>query len=65
MTPVAGKVVESNSALEAKPASLNKDPEGDGWIAKLEIGEDGVAAVEALMDAEAYKSFTEEASEEH
>jgi glycine cleavage system H protein len=65
MTPVAGTVVEANSALEEKPGSLNKDPEGEGWIAKLAIEEDGVAVVEGLMDTEAYKVFTEEASEEH
>lgn len=57
--------MEANNALEQKPASLNKDPEGDGWIAKIEISEDGLAAYEGLMDTEAYKSFTEEASEEH
>jgi glycine cleavage system H protein len=65
MTPVAGTVVDANSTLEEKPGALNKDPEGEGWIAKLEIEEDSVAVIEALMDAEAYKAFTEEASEEH
>ncbi|KIV99992.1 glycine cleavage system H protein [Verruconis gallopava] len=65
ITPVTGTVVTANNALEDEPSKLNIDPEGDGWIAKIEIGEDGVAALEKLMDADAYKSFTEEANEEH
>ena len=64
ITPVPGKVLEANNALEGKPGTLNKDPEGEGWVAKLEIEEDGVAAFDALMDTEAYKKFTEEASED-
>ena len=65
ITPVPGKVIEANNALEGKPSTLNKDPEGEGWVAKLEIEEDGVATFEGLMDTEAYKAFTEEAKEEH
>jgi glycine cleavage system H protein len=60
MTPVAGKVLESNSILEEKPGLLNQDPEGEGWITKVEIAEGG-AEVEGLMDGEGYRKFTEEA----
>lgn len=59
MTPVAGKVIESNSILEDKPGLLNQDPEGEGWITKIEVGEGGVQ-VEGLMDGEGYRKFTEE-----
>ena len=65
ITPVSGKVVEINTALEDKPSELNRSPEGTGWIAKIEIGEDGLAALDGLMDTEAYKAFTEEAAEDH
>ncbi len=35
--PVTGEVVEINTALEADPALINRDPYGDGWMLKLEI----------------------------
>lgn len=59
MTPVAGKIVEANSVLEDKPSTINASPEGDGWLAKIEVAD--AAQVDSLMDAGAYKSFTEEA----
>lgn len=61
MTPVAGVIVEANAVLEEKPGTINKSPEGDGWIAKIEVKD--VKEVEGLMDAEAYKAFTEESEE--
>lgn len=65
MTPVAGKVIEANNSLEDKPSILNQDPEGEGWLAKLEIDEAAVAEVEGLMDEAAYKKYTEDAEEAH
>ncbi|KAF4308375.1 Glycine cleavage H-protein [Botryosphaeria dothidea] len=59
LTPLAGKVIEVNRALEEKPATINKSPEGDGWIAKLELAE-GADPNEGLMSTEEYKKFTEE-----
>lgn len=50
-------MVAVNELLEEKPGLVNKDPERDGWIARVEVG-DGV--VEGLMDGEAYRGFTEE-----
>src|SRR5207237_1510724 len=35
--PVAGTVLESNSALEQDPALVNRDPYGKGWMIKLKI----------------------------
>ena len=35
--PVAGDVVEVNSALEGDPALVNKDPYGAGWMIKLRV----------------------------
>jgi glycine cleavage system H protein len=60
MTPVAGTVVETNEQLEEKPALLNKSPESDAWIAKIEIADGEVDGIDNLMDAEAYKKFTDE-----
>ena len=59
LTPLPGKVVDVNSVLEEKPSTINKNPEGDGWIAKLEL-EEGADPNEGLMSAEDYKKFTEE-----
>ncbi|KKY23528.1 putative glycine cleavage system h protein [Diplodia seriata] len=59
LTPLSGKVVEVNKVLEEKPATINKSPEGDGWIAKLELA-DGADPSEGLMSADEYKNFTEE-----
>lgn len=56
--PVGGTITESNSILEEKPGEINKSPEGDAWMAKIEVSD--ASEIESLMDAEAYKTFTEE-----
>ena len=52
--PIAGEVVEVNSALDANPAAVNSDPYGEGWMIKVRadgpLGDD-------LMDAAAYTSL--------
>jgi glycine cleavage system H protein len=53
--PVSGKVAEVNEELSASPETLNKDPYGAGWMAKIEAGEAG-----GLMDAAAYEKYCEE-----
>ncbi len=58
MTPVSGKIVEANDELEVKPGTINKGPEGEGWIAKISVKDK--KELEELMNAEEYKSFTEE-----
>ena len=55
--PLAGEVVEVNSALADNPASVNESPEDAGWFLKLKV--DDPAAVKDLMDADAYKAFLE------
>ncbi len=35
--PVSGKVIAVNEQLEAFPELLNSDPEGLGWIVKIEL----------------------------
>ncbi|KAF1957727.1 hypothetical protein CC80DRAFT_409710 [Byssothecium circinans] len=58
LTPVSGTVAEVNNALEDKPGQLNKDPEGDSWIAKIALSGEPEGK---LMSAEEYKAFTEDA----
>ena len=64
--PCGGTVVEVNSALEEKPDTIGRDPEGEkGWLAKIELeGDEEAKRVDELMDAEAYKAFTEEAKKD-
>ncbi|KAL0943727.1 glycine cleavage system H protein [Colletotrichum truncatum] len=61
--PISCKVVQSNLNLEEKPSTINKVPEDDspggGWIAKIEVTEEGVQQLETLMDSEAYKAFVD------
>lgn len=61
MTPVSGTVVEVNEKLEEKPGLINQSPEEDGWLAKIKVGE--ASEWESLMDAEGYRTFTEEAED--
>jgi len=55
--PASGTVSASNAALEAAPAKVNEDPEGEGWFFKLKgVNRDEFAG---LMDAAAYKTFVD------
>ncbi|MGZ8563598.1 MAG: glycine cleavage system protein GcvH [Candidatus Limnocylindria bacterium] len=54
--PVSGTVVEVNEALRDAPELLNSDPFGEGWIARVELGD--AAELEGLMDADAYAAET-------
>lgn len=53
--PVAGTVNEINPALSNQPELVNTDPYGEGWMIKMTV--DNTADVDALMDADAYKSI--------
>ncbi|KAI9646803.1 glycine cleavage system H-protein subunit [Ciborinia camelliae] len=63
-SPITCKIVQSNKMLEETPSTINKGPEDEssagGWVAKIEVGEQGIKDLEGLMDESAYKSFTEE-----
>ncbi len=53
--PIAGEIVEGNADLEADPSLVNTDPYAAGWIFKVKLND--AAAVDALMDADAYKGL--------
>lgn len=55
--PVDGEVLEFNAELESNPEIVNKDPYGEGWIIKIKFAD--AAALDALLDADAYKELTE------
>ncbi len=52
--PVSGEIVEVNSALEADPALVNREPYGNGWLFKIKMT--APAEYEALLDLSAYKA---------
>ncbi len=63
-SPVAGEVVEVNQAVVDHPPTMNEDPYGEGWAARLRAndwaadsaelvtGAEGVAAYEQFLEAE-------------
>lgn len=56
--PVAGTVVEVNEALVDGPEVVNADPYGDGWFVRIDTPDE--ADTSSLMDARAYRAFTED-----
>ena len=50
--------------LEEKPGTINQvaedDSHGGGWIAKVQLTEEGVKELDNLMDEAAYAEFTAE-----
>lgn len=57
--PVAGKVIEVNTALDASPELVNSGTYEDGWMIKIELANPSDA--DALLDAAAYDAYTKEA----
>jgi len=64
--PVGGELIEINEAVSAKPALVNEDPYGAGWMAKIKpahweeeskiliSGVDIATAFEAKMNADGF-----------
>lgn len=63
-SPVEGEIVEVNAALMTDPSMINRDPYGEGWVARirpadwasdsaeLATGADGVRRYEEFLEAE-------------
>ena len=56
-TPITGTVVSHNATLADEPELINAEPYAAGWL--VEIAPDDPAAVDALLDADAYRALTE------
>ncbi len=54
--PVSGEVVESNGALDADPALINREPYGGGWMVRLRLSDP--AELGTLLDAKGYSEKT-------
>jgi len=56
-SPVSGRIIEVNAALEDSPEILNSDPYGEGWIFRIEIKAGG--EIDELMDHGKYEDHVE------
>ncbi len=57
-SPLSGKISEVNNTLEDTPEIINKEAEGDGWIAKMEVSNS--KEFDALLDKAAYDKLVKE-----
>ncbi|MDI1465656.1 glycine cleavage system protein GcvH [Catellatospora sp. KI3] len=55
--PIGGTVTARNEALGDSPDLINTDPYGEGWLVEIEATDP--AAVDALLDAAAYRELTQ------
>ena len=53
--PVAGTVIEVNSALDSAPETVNGAPYDGGWMLKIKPADS--ASVNSLLDAAAYEKL--------
>ncbi|HEX2298226.1 MAG TPA: glycine cleavage system protein GcvH [Pseudonocardiaceae bacterium] len=56
--PVAGEVVACNEVLDEQPELINSDPYGEGWMMEIKLADE--SALDALLDAEDYRSLIEQ-----
>lgn len=52
-SPVSGKVIEINPALDDTPEVINQDPYNEGWLAEIEVTDWESEKVE-LLDPQSY-----------
>jgi glycine cleavage system H protein len=52
--PIAGTVLEVNSALADEPEKINGDPYGDGWIVRMQPDDDDLGDT---MDPDEYQEL--------
>ena len=57
-SPLAGEIVEVNSAVVDEPELLNDDPHHEGWLVKIRISTD--SDLSGLMNAAAYEEFIDQ-----
>lgn len=53
--PLSGTVIEVNRALDAAPEIVNQSPEGEGWIARMEV--EDLSEVKNLMCRSVYDEY--------
>ena len=56
--PISGEVIEVNEKVVADSSIINKEPYGEGWIAKIRI--EHADELKNLMGAKEYSKYREE-----
>jgi len=54
-SPLSGKILRSNAALNDAPDTINRSPFDDGWLVVLKLSDP--SELDGMMDAAAYKSY--------
>ena len=54
-SPVSGKIIEINTAINDNPSIVNTEPYEGGWIVKIE--QNNMDELNNLLDSEAYKEL--------
>jgi len=57
-TPITGEVIDVNEKIIEDASIINKDPYGEGWIAKIKM--DNTDELKNLMDAQEYSEYRKE-----
>jgi glycine cleavage system H protein len=57
-SPLDGEVVARNETLDQQPELVNAEPYEGGWMIELRVAD--AAAVDGLLDAQAYQKLTEQ-----
>lgn len=57
-TPLGGKILQVNEALETQPELINKSPYGEGWLMEMDVS--SIAELDDLMDHVAYAQMLKE-----
>jgi len=55
LAPMDGEITEVNTPLVDSPETITDDPQGDGWLFKMMIGD--MDALEDLMSEGAYQKY--------
>ncbi|MEI2265637.1 glycine cleavage system protein GcvH [Erwinia sp. CGal63] len=56
--PISGEIVAVNEALDGEPELVNSAPYAEGWLFRIKASDE--AELDALMDADAYKTSIDE-----
>jgi len=57
-TPITGEIAETNVKVIEDASIINKDPYGEGWIAKIKI--ENMDELKNLMNAQEYSEYRKE-----
>lgn len=61
--PVSGEIVEVNADLKKNPKTMNDDPYGAGWIAKIKLADP--AELDSLMKVDQAAEFVKAEAAKH